>query len=187
MKKVMTALALCAIASNVVAASAEWKCLGGNILAESASSKYSGTAYVFDVGVLAQEAVFNAYSENSSYDFSAKSVGSVTIASGTFSSTANTFSYGDAGFDYSFYFVLVSDDKQALYFSNELSDKQAQTPPLVQNLSFGTQNNGTLTFSGTARADGFQGAGKWSAVPEPTSGLLMLLGFAGLALRRKQK
>ena len=31
-----------------------------------------------------------------------------------------------------------------------------------------------------------QGAGKWSAVPEPTSGLLMLLGMAGLALRRKR-
>lgn len=33
-------------------------------------------------------------------------------------------------------------------------------------------------------------AGDWSAVapiPEPTSGLLMLLGMAGLALRRKQK
>ena len=30
-----------------------------------------------------------------------------------------------------------------------------------------------------------QGAGKWSAVPEPTSGLLLLLGVAGLALKRK--
>ena len=29
--------------------------------------------------------------------------------------------------------------------------------------------------------------GGWSAVPEPTSGLLLLLGVAGLALRRKQK
>ena len=27
---------------------------------------------------------------------------------------------------------------------------------------------------------------QWSAVPEPTSGLLMLLGMAGLALRRKR-
>jgi len=31
-----------------------------------------------------------------------------------------------------------------------------------------------------------QGAGKWAAVPEPTSGLLMLLGMAGLALRRRR-
>ena len=31
-----------------------------------------------------------------------------------------------------------------------------------------------------------QAAGGWTAVPEPTSGLLMLLGMAGLALRRKR-
>ena len=29
-------------------------------------------------------------------------------------------------------------------------------------------------------------AGNWTAVPEPTSGLLMLLGMAGLALRRRR-
>ncbi len=31
-----------------------------------------------------------------------------------------------------------------------------------------------------------QNAANWTAVPEPTSGLLMLLGMAGLALRRKR-
>ena len=31
-----------------------------------------------------------------------------------------------------------------------------------------------------------QGAGKWTAVPEPTSGLLLVLGMAGLALKRKR-
>ena len=30
------------------------------------------------------------------------------------------------------------------------------------------------------------GAGSWAAVPEPTSGLLLLLGVAGLALKRKR-
>lgn len=35
-------------------------------------------------------------------------------------------------------------------------------------------------------SDGFKGAGWYSSVPEPTSGLLMLLGVAGLALKRKR-
>ena len=43
----------------------------------------------------------------------------------------------------------------------------------IKTLNFGSQ--ATIT----------QAAGGWTAVPEPTSGLLMLLGMAGLALRRK--
>ena len=32
----------------------------------------------------------------------------------------------------------------------------------------------------------FEGGGTWTAAPEPTSGLLLLLGVAGLALKRKR-
>ena len=42
---------------------------------------------------------------------------------------------------------------------------------------------GLSSFDGTYGA--FSSAG-WSSVPEPTSGLLMLLGMAGLALKRKR-
>jgi hypothetical protein len=38
---------------------------------------------------------------------------------------------------------------------------------------------GTASFS-------FEGNGTWTAAPEPTSGLLLLLGVAGLALKRKR-
>lgn len=50
-----------------------------------------------------------------------------------------------------------------------------------------TPASGTKTvqniFGGAATAGGVR---NWQAVPEPTSGLLMLLGFAGLALRRRR-
>lgn len=59
---------------------------------------------------------------------------------------------------------------------------------------FKTQGTGAtaINFSdGSGFAAGFSGfstanAGAWQAVPEPTSGLLMLLGLAGLALKRKR-
>ena len=60
-------------------------------------------------------------------------------------------------------------------------------------LATGTSGQGTNPMTGDTWAqfnDGTAyGAGDWStmaAVPEPTSGLLLLLGVAGLALRRKQ-
>ena len=37
-----------------------------------------------------------------------------------------------------------------------------------------------------AMALSFAATGTWAAVPEPTSGLLMLVGLAGLALRRRR-
>ena len=42
-----------------------------------------------------------------------------------------------------------------------------------------------LSFDDTQLA-GMQTAGNWTAIPEPTSGLLMLFGMAGLALKRKR-
>jgi len=44
--------------------------------------------------------------------------------------------------------------------------------------------NGQLAFNESYATGG--SVGNWQAVPEPTSGLLLLLGVAGLALRRKR-
>lgn len=44
----------------------------------------------------------------------------------------------------------------------------------VASIAFGNQKNAT------------QASGAWAAVPEPTSGLMLLLGVAGLALKRKR-
>ena len=43
------------------------------------------------------------------------------------------------------------------------------------------------TSSAMARAGSYGVVNQFSAVPEPTSGMLLLLGVAGLALRRKNK
>jgi len=54
-----------------------------------------------------------------------------------------------------------------------------------KSVSF-TSATGFKALSFGSQATATQTAGAWTAVPEPTSGLLMLLGMAGLALRRKR-
>ena len=48
-----------------------------------------------------------------------------------------------------------------------------------------TSATGVKMFGWGDQTSYTQGAGKWAAVPEPTSGLLLLLGMVGLALKRK--
>lgn len=49
-----------------------------------------------------------------------------------------------------------------------------------------TSATGAKTLLWGSQASITQAAGAWTAVPEPTSGLLMLIGVAGLALKRKR-
>lgn len=76
---------------------------------------------------------------------------------------------------------LVSDDFTAgtiysFYFTAEDAAGNTYQSETVTSKALGV---GTATMT-------FEGNGTWTPAPEPTSGLLMLLGLAGLALRRKR-
>lgn len=89
--------------------------------------------------------------------------------------------------------------------TSTLTDYAANTAYKVVLQGTYTTAAGTQTFTATSPvtytmpgngngAPNFQTLGvinssatQWSAVPEPTSAMLLLLGMAGLALRRKQK
>ena len=96
-----------------------------------------------------------------------KDVNSATVTDGVVKLSETTFSDDIfvVGNDYDFRFLITEGDK---------------------TFTSGTQTVGAQMSDIASIKFGSQADVKWSGdVPEPTSGLLLLLGMAGLALRRK--
>ena len=186
MKKIMIAVAIVCAAVMAQAATANWKVSAANIYNGTAETKYSGAAYFFDATATSQEALFALFAADTSLDLTKQTgyLASGTVANGTVNANtaANQFSAFEQGSGtHDFYFVLVNDD--AMYLSATKSVAASSTDNAA-TITFGSQANYSKSIS-----EGFSGSAGWAqaaAVPEPTSGLLMLVGLAGLALRRRR-
>ena len=176
MKKLMMAVAIVCAAVGVQAAQINW----GNVASTSpildlAGSKLTyanATAYSFQIFLV---------------DVAGKTVGSSasinSMTAGSLQNAAYTYTYGT---DYTMgdtFSILakmtVADQAYEMAFGNFTIT--ATSNAVTEKFTWDTGSYGGL--SGTTTAGG---AASWSPVPEPTSGLLMLLGMAGLALKRKR-
>ena len=121
-----------------------------------------------------QSALYDAFKDETA-DFTASNYNGTTYAN-------SAIAKDTAGVASQFYYAVVIAEytdtnlKKDFYIAN-VGSGQANTS--------GTKSIGNLISAAGARAEdgGWQTA---AAVPEPTSGLLLLLGVAGLALRRKR-
>ncbi len=110
------------------------------------------------------------------------SLGSATVTSGSISAVTEDLANAVEGTSYSFFFEID--------MGEDAGDKRYYTSQTV-TVETPKTGNGTVNFAKQFAAE--SGAvGTWSAksatqaAPEPTSGLLLLLGMAGLALKRKR-
>ena len=178
MKKIILAGAIVCAAAISQAASVGWNMAG--------LGSYAGDAYSFfiigqnEVTSVAQiTALLDAGTSVSSYALYEGTISGTGLANvGT---TASGITVPNSA-DYTAFFV-VFDTADAGSATKYLTVTTAQSANLAKSVN---ATAASVTFAGGNQSTYANNAANWTAVPEPTSGLLMLLGVAGLALRRRR-
>ena len=170
MKKMIIALASIAMAVVCNAAAVNWQ----------SGAVYKATDNTTKVGKGVTDYLVSIYFYSDSAGTTAVSglTGDLSVGtSGTGSKYSGTVDGFAAATTYYTQLVITTDGYEAK--SDVVAFTTLGTGDTTLNFAEGDGFNTSYTFSTST-------AGAWQAVPEPTSGLLMLLGMAGLALKRKR-
>ena len=179
MKKIMIALAVVAFAAVAQAASLNWSITAKVVTESPTGSATTGRASFYTALVFMSSDAAAVDSALAAGDFSALSglaVSTVQAAkAGGFSGTVADLTGSSATI-----FTVVF-DTQASGDALNTAKYYLKSEAVTQNTYSGTDAATTANF------DSSFGKSSWTAVaPEPTSGMLMLVGLAGLALRRRR-
>ena len=184
MKKLLVFAACAMLAAVTQAASVGWSLAG--------ASNYANDAYQFFVigqkgatSIATITALLDAGTDTSSYAFGSGKIAANGAAN--VSATAAGQPTLDAG-TYTGFFVVFDSASPASGSANYAVVSGAATltktiAATTAQVAFAGGNASTILNN----ADNWKSFGKGSGVPEPTSGLLLLVGAGMLALRRKQK
>ena len=177
MKKLMVMLAAVAMAVGAQAATVSWTCTN---VKDSSGNTINGVAYFVNAATLSQSdaAAFTSAAEwtaalSGMYSYTPTTAGKYTSAA--VENSALGLSDATASTAYLVIFDTATITDASNYYMTEVKSFDTLSGTFEQQVKWGSQSTAS------------QAAGAWTAVaPEPTSGLLMLVGLAGLALRRRR-
>ena len=191
MKKLMIALALVVAVASANAASYSWKAATGRLFDGTGSAtdnRFAGTGYLFAAGTVSESSIISALVDGTLATKLESALSENTFVSGRTSSTSEAFEATSLA---NAYFVVLGKDangNDGVYISDYATITEAAVGD--SEVAFGSQNAYSSAFkdasAGYSTAGWYSAASSTTDVPEPTSGLLVLLGVAGLALKRKR-
>ncbi len=171
------------MAVSAQAASVSWTCTN---VKDGSGNAISGVAYFIDAATLSQSdfaALSGADAFNTAlsgmYSYTPSTAGKYTVATTAPVENATLGLADDKSYTvYLAIFDTATITDSSNYYLTDTQTFTTYTGTETAQVKWGSQSTAS------------QAAGAWtsvtSSVPEPTSGLLMLLGMAGLALRRKR-
>ena len=180
MKKIIIACATIAMTIAANAAACSWSSSGTIYKPDGSSiAGTTYTAYLFNADTVSQGDLLAAIRDGGKVSDYASMSSYQSDSSAKITSTSFT---QDAGLDITGYFVIVLDDY--VYISNTASAPTAAVGEALFRFASQSSNSKNLFDSDAP----YSSAGWYStaAVPEPTSAMLLVLGVAALALRRKR-
>ncbi len=183
MKKFIITAVLVLCGTIAQAASINWS---ANVIQSSPSASV-GAGWV--VQVYSSDVVFS-YDAAKAGDISAWQSGATVAAGTTFrASGSGTQDNGTTAYYYAVVYDSSSVADAKNYIISDVVKITTSEGGASVNLSFGAMNGTTVanTFLNSSWTSVGGGSGGDSGAPEPTSGLLLVVGGALLALRRKQK
>ena len=191
MKKLMIALAAVAMATVASAATVKWNANGISEMGTSTLAGSSYAAYFVNSATLSRADMLATYYDTDKAQLDLSFLATTSAASGYSAPLRDNPSTGaGTGVTQGGTLTTSAGSSEAwtgyVVIVDATSYDKANNAFVTSELTKSTGATGqaaTLQFSSLT---GTQTASNWYAVPEPTSGLLMLLGMAGLALRRRR-